>query len=49
MIFDLAFLLPLVILVFVVLGMAIRILREYERGVVSRLGASPASRAPDWS
>ncbi|MCM2479572.1 slipin family protein [Serpentinimonas maccroryi] len=46
MIFDLAFLLPLVILVFVVLGMAIRILREYERGVVFTLGRFTGVKGP---
>ena len=46
MIFDLAFLLPLVILAFVVLGMAIRILREYERGVVFTLGRFTGVKGP---
>jgi len=46
MIFDLAFLLPLVILAFVVLGMEIRILREYERGVVFTLGRFTGVKGP---
>jgi regulator of protease activity HflC (stomatin/prohibitin superfamily) len=46
MIFDLAFLLPFVILAFVVLGMAIRILREYERGVIFTLGRFTGVKGP---
>ena len=37
-IYDLAFYMPFVILALVLLGMSIRILREYERGVVFTLG-----------
>jgi len=46
MIFDLTFLLPFIILVFVVLGMAIRILREYERAVIFTLGRFTGVRGP---
>jgi len=46
MIFDPVFLLPIIILVFVVLGMAIRILREYERGVVFTLGRFTGVKGP---
>ena len=46
MIFDLAFVLPLIILAFVVLGMAIRILREYERGVIFTLGRFTGVKGP---
>jgi len=46
MIFDLTFLLPFIILAFVVLGMAIRILREYERAVIFTLGRFTGVRGP---
>ena len=36
----------LLLLIVVLLLMAVRILREYERGVVLRSAAFPASRAP---
>ena len=38
MLFDLAFYVPFIVLAVVVLGMAVRILREYQRGVVFQLG-----------
>ncbi len=46
MIFDLAFYLPFVVLAIVVLGMSVRILREYERGVVFTLGRFTGVKGP---
>mgnify|MGYP001397190405 CR=1 FL=1 len=46
MIFDLAFYMPFIILALVVLGMSIRILREYERGVIFTLGRYTGVKGP---
>ena len=45
-IYDLAFYMPFVILALVLLGMSIRILREYERGVVFTLGRFTGVKGP---
>ncbi len=46
MIFDLAFYLPFVVLAAVVLAASIRVLREYERGVVFTLGRFTGVKGP---
>jgi regulator of protease activity HflC (stomatin/prohibitin superfamily) len=46
MIFDLVFYLPFIVIALVVLGMAVRILREYERGVVFTLGRFTGVKGP---
>lgn len=46
MLFDLAFYLPIIVVVAAVLAMAIRVLREYERGVIFRLGKLLGAKGP---
>jgi regulator of protease activity HflC (stomatin/prohibitin superfamily) len=46
MIFDFTFLLPLIVLALVLLGMAVRILREYERAVIFTLGRFTGVKGP---
>src|SRR4030088_2380232 len=42
----LAFLVPLVVIVFTVAGSAVKIVQEYERGVIFRLGRLVGARGP---
>lgn len=46
MIYDIAYYLPAIIILFVILAMAIRILREYERGVIFTLGRFTGVKGP---
>jgi regulator of protease activity HflC (stomatin/prohibitin superfamily) len=43
---DIAFILPIVVLLLILLGMSVRILREYERGVVFTLGRFTGVKGP---
>ncbi|MCL4184016.1 MAG: slipin family protein, partial [Burkholderiaceae bacterium] len=46
MLFDIVFYLPIIVVVAAILAMAIRVLREYERGVVFTLGRFTGVKGP---